>query len=209
MVLLLLLLLAAAPPLGSAGTDAGPWSAPARSASSKVLPPAPGLVLTHARARAGLQRAGPLKTDEDAPAECDVLEHGAVGDNATDDGAAIQRAIWSCAGPGRGAVLLRKPHVFASSPLELPSHTSLVIEAGAILTPALSVAQWPNSTHGETCSVNWDEAGTVLRPQLANFVWSGNSTDVMITGGGEIDGRGPQWWDGEVRKEPWWCAPTP
>ena len=144
-------------------------------------------------------------------ADCDVLAHGAKGDNATDDGPAIQRAIAACAGAGNdGAVLLRAPHVFASSPLVLPSHTTLLIEPGAALTAILSVAQWPNNTQGETCSVSWDEAGTILRPQLADFVWSSDSTDVTIAGGGEIDGRGPRWWHGNVTKEPWWhtCRPN-
>ena len=141
--------------------------------------------------------------------DCDVLMHGARGDGSTDDGAAIQHAIAACAGETGGAVLLRAPRVFASSPLELPSHTTLRIEAGATLTAVLRVEQWPNSTHGETCSVNYDEANTVLRPQLANFIWSGNSTDITITGGGKIDGRGSRWWHGNVTKEPWWhtCRP--
>lgn len=54
---------------------------------------------------------------------CDVLGHGAQGDNRTDDTAAVAATLRACAG---GTVLLPRGHTFLIQPIELPSNTHLV-----------------------------------------------------------------------------------
>ena len=143
-------------------------------------------------------------------ADCDVLKFGAKGDNATDDTVALQQAVNACAGQERGRVMLAAGHVFLSMPLALPSHTTLVVQAGATLLASPDIHRWPNSTHGVTCHTTPYEAkNPQYAPQLENFVWVGNTTGVTITGGGVIDGQGWRWWP--LRKQPgdYWhnCRP--
>ena len=61
----------------------------------------------------------------------------------------------TCALPGEGtaagAVVLPAGHVFLTMPLTLPSHTTLIVEAGATLLASPDIHRWPNSTHGVTC----------------------------------------------------------
>ena len=80
-------------------------------------------------------RLSPAGRDQlgQAPKVCNVLTYGAKGDNATEDTKAIQAAIDACAGADLGSVLLPSGHVYLTMPVTLPSHTTLVVEAGAVL----------------------------------------------------------------------------
>ena len=143
-------------------------------------------------------------------ADCNPGSFGARGDNRTDDTVSIQRAIQACAGPRGGAVRLRAPGTYLSMPLTLPSHSTLVVEVGAVLIASPNIHAWPNSSHGQYCHTTPYEAkDPVYVPQLANFLWIGDTTDVTITGGGVIDGQGWRWWP--LRKLPgdYWhnCRP--
>eukprot|EP01045_Picozoa_sp_COSAG04_P008591 COSAG04_NODE_479_length_13687_cov_2.863262_3_plen_536_part_00 len=183
------------------GEDVGEY----RGGYSAVVPPHAALTL----------RLSPAAGLEQAPKICNVLTFGAKGDNATEDTKAIQSAIDACAGAGLGSVLLPSGHVYLTMPVTLPSHTTLVVEAGAVLLaspdihrepqhpcfcsllpdvhlPVRILSGWPNSTHGVTCHTTpYESKHPVFVPQLENFVSAAtNSTDVTISGGGSIDGQG-------------------
>jgi hypothetical protein len=73
-----------------------------------------------------------------------VREYGAVGDGATLETPAINKAIEACAAAGGGQVLL-PPGKYLSGTVHLKSHVTLFLEAGAMLvgTPDLNQYQQP------------------------------------------------------------------
>lgn len=101
---------------------------------------------------------GKQQAEADAQATiCNVLDFGAVGDNQTEDTAAVAAAVQACAGkasvsPSTGetvvdggrVVLLPKNYTFLLRPVELPSHTVLHIDGDVSAWP--DIASWPNST---------------------------------------------------------------
>jgi len=113
---------------------------------------------------------------------CAVRQYGAKGDGATNDAAAIQRAIDDCSGTHPGTVLLDGGAVFVSSPLILKSHTTLRIGEGTTLAGSTDHADYPDK----------DEFKDKGKQALLTAT---NAEDVTIEGTGVIDGRGESWWD--------------
>lgn len=112
----------------------------------------------------------------DAGLECNVLNYGAVGDGATDDTAALQKAIDACAATAGGAVLFPSGHVFLSFPLTVSrpaSNFSLGIFAGATLRFSNDMKHWP----GQQACLTVE-----------------NANGVALHGGGTVDGQGAVWW---------------
>jgi hypothetical protein len=158
-------------------------------------------------------RPGPTTPPSSASAgnnlTCDVTAFGAVGDNQTDNTAAIQHAIHSCTFKG-AATVLPAGGVYLSGPLVLPSHCTLELEPGATLIASPDYHSWPNDTHNNWCQTTPYEAKRpVYVPQLANFLYTHDADNVTVTGGGTIDGQGWRWWP--LRKLPgdYWhnCRP--
>ena len=129
------------------------------------------------------------------PKVCNVLsaEFGAVGDNATEDTAAVRHAISACGGHG-GTVLLPAGHTFLLRPIELPSSTTLVVDGD--IAGWRDIETWPNST-SKRCPVTpyqTPRAHVRTVPQKEDLIWSANASGVTISGTGTIDGAGWQWW---------------
>jgi len=118
---------------------------------------------------------------------CDVHEYGAKADGVTKDTAAIQKAIDTCAAAvaakkaSTGIVLL-SGGTFLSGPISLKSGITLNVAAGATLLGSPDRADYP--------------AFTFARKQTVQpLVSAVNAENIVITGGGVIDGQGHIWWE--------------
>jgi polygalacturonase len=112
---------------------------------------------------------------------CSPLNFGAVGDGKTDNTAAIQSAVNSCAAQGGGIVELSaegKSAVYVTGPFTLKSHVHLYIDQGVTLQAT--------NTHSRYVAayINW-----VYQPNEA-LISAKGATDVGIIGAGIIDGAG-------------------
>jgi polygalacturonase len=108
----------------------------------------------------------------------EVRQLGAAGDGKADDTSAIQRALDRCGQAGGGSVCFA-PGIYWSKPLFLRSHTTLRLEAGAILKATDERADFadPKRTRGFLAFLNGE-----------------GLTNITITGPGAVDGSGARWW---------------
>jgi polygalacturonase len=110
----------------------------------------------------------------------DVNVFGATGDGVTNDRAAIQRAIDSCA--VRGGTVLFPPGRYLTGSLLLRSHVDLHLGAGATLL-------------GSTKLADYEEHVPALRSYNDLFLkhsllYAEGKSDITIRGEGTIDGQG-------------------
>ena len=139
---------------------------------------------------------------------CDVTQppYLARGDNRSDDTFAIQRAIDDCgdlAGSG-GTVLLPSGHSFVSGSLWLRSNLTFLVERGAALigSPRFTAYNMTYTRSGCTMMMAHAallNAGRCLRLKEPLVGWDDCAEwsmlqNLVVSGGGEINGRGDQWW---------------
>lgn len=128
----------------------------------------------------------PLARSATAPLRvCDVTAYGAVGDNATEATAAVQRAVADCA--GGGTVLLPAPGIFLLRPVQLFSGVELRIEG--TVAAWRNRTTWPNSTFQVCPCSPYETPDPVLAPQKESLFFAHNASDISITGSGVIDGK--------------------
>jgi len=130
----------------------------------------------------------------------DVRVYGAVADNATDCTSAIEAALAAAAAAVVPAtVVLPGPGIYVSGPLLLNNSVRLTlrIEADATLASAgielAELGRWPIISDLYPANVHPPGAGRpgVYSPILHLL----NCTDLIIEGGGTLDGRGQGgWW---------------
>lgn len=119
----------------------------------------------------------------------DVRDYGAKGDGATQDTAAIQRALDACGLAGGGIVRFRAG-VYLSRPIVIQGETTVELEKGATLQATT------NQTDFMKTPGVWFKARS---SDFVPFISGKNLKDVTFTGGGTIDGGGGAWW-GEAEK---------
>ena len=100
-----------------------------------------------------------------------IIDHGALGDGTALNTAALQKAINVCVEQKGGTVLV-PAGVYRTGPVQLQSHVTLQLEAGAVLRASEAIAD--HRVDGR------------LRP----LIWAQDATNVTICGRGTIDGRG-------------------
>ena len=146
-------------------------------------------------------RPAPLRPALSSNRVCDPLSFGAVGDGTTDNTAAIQSAVNSCAAHGGGIVELRaagNQAVYLTGPFRLLSHVHLQLDRRVTLQAS--------NDHGRYVGayINW-----VYRPNEA-LISAAGASDVGIGGAGIVDGGGgrlqpnggPSWWAMALAGEP-------
>jgi polygalacturonase len=118
---------------------------------------------------------------------CDVREYGAKGDGVTKDTAAIQKAVDACAAAvsdksaSTGIVML-SGGTFLSGPISLKSGITFNVAAGATLLGSPDREDYPKVMFARHETVQ-------------PLVGSVNAENIVITGGGTIDGQGHIWWE--------------
>ena len=119
-----------------------------------------------------------------------ITSFGAVGDNATDNTAAIHAALAAVQGGGEVIV---PAGIFKTGPFNLTSSVCLTVlgtvwgleNASAfprVQTPPSYLSSFPAWRHHP-------------------FVWAPNATNVTIRGSGTLNGGGPYWWSGPERTQ--------
>ena len=112
-----------------------------------------------------------------------VRDFGAAGDGRKLDAAAINQAVAACAKAGGGTVYL-PPGSYLAGTIELKSHVTLELDAGATILGSENPDDYP-----ATKSV-WGDATEMMAPLL----YAVGAENVTITGRGTIDGQGAIWW---------------
>ena len=117
-------------------------------------------------------------------AEYDATRYGAKPDGATDNTAAIQKAIDDCAAKGGGRVIVPAGGKYVTYTLNLKSNVELHVERGATLLGGEDPLKYPVF---ETNAV-WNAERYPRFNRRAMFYTVGQ-TNVAITGAGTIDGN--------------------
>ena len=112
-------------------------------------------------------------------------DYGAVGDGATRDTRAIQRAIDACARAGGGVVRFR-PGRYLTGALFVKSNVNLRVDAGVTLLGSQDDADYPLLP---------TRVAGIEMPWPAALINVNGQRNVQISGGGTIDGQGQRWWD--------------
>lgn len=120
-----------------------------------------------------------LSADAAAVASLSVRDFGAVGDGKTADTVAFQKALDTAAQSGGGTVQVPEGRYVIGS-LELKSHTTLHLEAGAILKGSGNRNDYP------LVRARWEGIETNCHRAL---LYAHNAEDIAITGAGVIEGN--------------------
>ncbi|SFU56685.1 Carbohydrate binding module (family 35) [Pustulibacterium marinum] len=119
----------------------------------------------------------------------DVKNYGAKGDGKTNDTEAIQAAIDACT---TGGSVILSNGIFMSGQIKLKSNMTLWIDESAVLKGIQDNALYPSITqHADNANIWLDGVlgggGWELKEA---FVYAEDADNLIITGGGTIDGNG-------------------
>jgi len=137
----------------------------------------------------------------------DVVDHGAVGDGATDDTAAIRKALHLASSSScttSATVLFPWGRTFLTGPINLTTNVTLHVD-GTIQ----AINGYNMDEGGEYIQTKWPQLpplptygnsrdGRYLQHQAV--IYANNVTNIRITGKGTIDGGGPYWWDNQFNR---------
>ena len=140
-----------------------------------------------------------------ATSVCDVTvaPYGAIGDNRTEDTAAVQRALddSTCS-----TVLLPSGRTFLLRPIELRSHRALVVDGN--IAAWRTITTWPNSTTKNCSTVPYQSNVTHSAPQRESLLYAAKLSNFTLSGKGTIEGHGWNWWPLASRSDYWHhCRP--
>jgi polygalacturonase len=132
----------------------------------------------------------------------EVRAFGATGDGKTLDTPAIQAALDQC-GKAGGGIVHFVPGVYLTKPIFLRTRTTLQIDSGAKLIGTDEPSDYVKSGKG---------SNTLTSASFNGLINGNNLTDIIITGGGTIDGAGARWWvpaEAAREKTPGYSMPRP
>jgi hypothetical protein len=114
----------------------------------------------------------------------DIEAYGGVGDGRTDCTAALHQALEACRSAGGGTVVV-PPGRFRVAAFNLPSHTTLRLEAGGVLVASPEINDYHDAPFGK------------VRPQAQNvtWLWADGEQGLRIEGPGTIDLSGSSFMD--------------
>lgn len=113
-----------------------------------------------------------------APRSISVRDFGALGDGATKDTAALQRALDACAVAGGGEVLVPAGTYLIGS-VQLGARTTLRLAEGAVLRGSPDLADYPLT------EIRWEGR---LQPGHRSLIHAAHADHVAIVGPGRIEG---------------------
>lgn len=119
-----------------------------------------------------------------APKSKSVLEYGAKPDGKTLNSNAIQRAIDDVSRSGGGTVTVPSG-IFLTGRIELKSGVTLTLLDGCTLLGSSAIEDYSPS------SSSYGNTGGNPR----HLIFAMNADDVVLSGGGRIDGQGPTFWE--------------
>lgn len=133
------------------------------------------------------------------PLAFNITDFGAVGDGATDNTAAFEKAVSTIAKLGKkgGAQLNVPPGVWLTCPFNLTSHMTLYLAEDAVILGVDDEKKWPLMPPLPSYGYGREHPG----PRYGSLIHGQNLRDVVITGNnGTIDGQGQTWWKKYKRK---------
>ncbi len=127
--------------------------------------------------------AAPLAPAGAAQVSFSVRDYGAVGDGRTLDTVAMNAAVAACAKVGGGTVTV-PPGRYLTGTIELKSHVSLEIDAGATILGS------ENPEDYSSFPSVWGDDRQIMTP----LIYAADAENITLTGRGTIDGQGAVWW---------------
>lgn len=130
---------------------------------------------------------------------CSVTAYGAVGDNATEDTAAVAAAIGACL-----TVVFPAPGRYLIRPVRIDAHDNLTlhVEPGATIVAWGDLDTWPATTGGGVAALLADGYVNCTAGPLDGGLCPVPVVGFTLTGGGTIDGQGWRWWPFPKRRRP-------
>jgi polygalacturonase len=114
----------------------------------------------------------------------DAKKFGVKDDGLTLNTAALQRALDEANEAGGGTVQLTAGR-YLTGPVKMHSHTTLQLDAGAILLASRRARDYP------LISARWEGRSQVIPQPL---IYAVGEEDVAVVGAGTVEGRGVTWW---------------
>jgi polygalacturonase len=131
-----------------------------------------------------------LSAESNEGAVFSVRTFGAVGDGRTVDSVAIRKAFATCAAAGGGTVLFPAHFRYLTGPFNISSDTTVVIEGNATILGNPDKEDWPIILPLPWMGGGSDYYGDYGRPDHMSLVHSHGASNIVITGGGTINGQG-------------------
>ena len=120
-----------------------------------------------------------------------IVSFGGVGDGVYDNSNAFKAALNTIKKAG-GGILRVSEGIWRTGPLEIFSHTTLLLDEGA----AISLIPEP-----ERYTPVWTRWEGIECYAMHPCVFAAGQEDIVITGKGVIDGNGQCWWDAAREKK--------
>jgi polygalacturonase len=123
-------------------------------------------------------------------AEHNIVSFGGTGDGSCDNSGAFRAALNTIKEAGGGTLRIGKG-VWRTGPFELFSHTTLLLDEGAVISFIPEPPRYPPV---------WTRWEGIECYAMHPCVFATGREDIAVTGKGAIDGNGQYWWD-MVRKK--------
>ena len=123
-----------------------------------------------------------------------IRDLGAVGDGKTLETEAFRRATDTAKASAEHTVIVVPPGNYLCGTIELPSNTTLHLEAGATLKASADINDFKRNPYiFQTLNLPSDSPYYAFLPHY--FIGAHNQEEVIIDGDGVIDGTGEAFWE--------------